>query len=408
MAESNMLPENGDEAPSLPFISIRHVFPYLGFSLCLALLGIGMMSPMLPIYAASLGVSGTGIGIILGSFSLSRAILTPVFGWLSDRKGRKVFLEVGLGSAGLFSFAYLLSNSFPSLITVRLLHGGAAALVIPLIMAYTGDLIPKGEEGKWMGYLNTLMLVGMGAGPLLGGAVSDLAGPSAVFIVMGALYLLGFCSILIFLPESHPPVTLKAPHPTVKKMSASHLFWGLLIFWMVIEMSLAIVFAFLPLEGTRRLGLSAFEIGLLIAINTGIMALAQSFTGKLADRIDRRWLAAAGSLLHYVSMGCIVFAGSFWNMALIMALSGAGFALAMPAVSALIVEEGRLYGMGTTNGWIIVGRAAGVATGPVLAGLVNDNLGMPAVFVLAGAIGMPAVATTLWLLRSKRPSEATT
>jgi MFS family permease len=360
-----------------------------------------MVAPMLPLYAAGLGATGIWVGVILGSFSFSRMLLMPVFGWLSDRRGRKWLLALGLVACGLISFGYLAGNTLPSLVAVRFLHGATAALVVPLVMAYVGDIVPKGEEGKWMGYLNTLMMVSMGAGPLLGGAISDLAGPRMVFVVMGALYVLGFGCIMLFIPESHPPAVRKATNPSLRKMGASQLFWGLLVFWLVMEMSFSIVMTFLPLDGARRLGLSAFEIGVLLAVNSGVMSLALMVTGRLADRFDRRLMAAAGSLLHYLAMGCIVIAGSFWQLGLIMVVSGAGFAVAIPAVSALTIEEGRRHGMGTTNAWLQVGMSAGVAVGPVIAGAVNDAAGLAAVFIMASAIGLPAVASTLWLLRVK-------
>jgi MFS family permease len=397
-------PPSADTGADFPVISISKVFPYLGASLCLALLGLGMVMPMLPLYSSGLGATGVWVGIILGSFSFSRMLLMPVFGWLSDRRGRKVLLATGLGACGVFSFAYLMGGNVASLVTVRLLHGGGAALIVPLVMAYVGDIVPRGEEGKWMGYLNTLMMVGMGAGPLLGGAVSDLGGPRMVFIVMGALYLVGFGTILAFLPESNRSAVIKSSGSSLRKMGTSRLFWGLMLFWLLMEGSFGIVFAFLPIDGAQRLDLTGFQIGVLIAVNTGFLSLMQIFTGKLADRLDRRWLIAAGSLLHYVSMGLIVVSGSFWQLCIIMAASGVGMALAVPAVSALTIEEGRRHGMGTANAWLSVGMSAGVATGPIIAGAVNDAAGLPAVFIMAGAIGLPSVATTLWLLRTQRTS----
>jgi MFS family permease len=328
--------------------------------------------------------------------------LMPVFGNLSDRHGRKKLLVIGLGSCSLASFAYLLGDSVPALVVVRLIHGAAAAMVVPLVSAYVGDIAPRGEEGRWMGYLNTIMTVGMGLGPLLGGAISDFAGPRMVFVAMGGLYLLGCGGISLFLPESHTGTGRKAKGPSLKKLGTSRMFWGLLIFWLAVEMSFSIVMAFLPIDSAVRMGLTSLEIGLLIAINTAVMAVGLIFTGRLSDKLDRRWLATAGSLLHYAAMACIVISENFWHLGLIMAVSGAGFALASPAVSALTIEEGRRQGMGTTNAWISVGMSGGVAAGPVFAGSINDTFGMPAVFISAGAIGLPAATLTFWLLRNKK------
>jgi MFS family permease len=107
------------------------------------MLGLGIIASLLPVYARTLGADGWMLGIIFSVFSLFRTLLTPVTGILSDRWGRKHFMLAGLAAYCLVSLAYIRADSIPLLILVRVLHGMAAALVIPAANAHVGDLAPR-------------------------------------------------------------------------------------------------------------------------------------------------------------------------------------------------------------------------------------------------------------------------
>ncbi|MGD8448408.1 MAG: MFS transporter, partial [Desulfobacterales bacterium] len=66
----------------------KKIFSVLFFSIFGAVTGVGIVVPLLPVYAHDLGASGLYIGLIFGSFSLSRSFLLPYFGRYSDKKGR--------------------------------------------------------------------------------------------------------------------------------------------------------------------------------------------------------------------------------------------------------------------------------------------------------------------------------
>ena len=91
--------------------SDRKIFGVLFFSIFAAVTGVGIVVPLLPVYANDLGASGLYIGLIFGAFSLSRTFFLPYFGRLSDKKGRKPFIVAGLLSYAVISVAFLLSES---------------------------------------------------------------------------------------------------------------------------------------------------------------------------------------------------------------------------------------------------------------------------------------------------------
>ncbi|MFY9707506.1 MAG: MFS transporter, partial [Desulfobacterales bacterium] len=127
------------------------IFITLFFSIFSTITGVGIVVPLLPVYARNLGAGGLYIGLIFGAFSLSRIFFLPYFGQLSDRKGRKLLIVTGLLAYTVVSIAFLMSNTIGSLILIRLVQGVASAMLMPVIQAYVGDITPAGREGFTMG-----------------------------------------------------------------------------------------------------------------------------------------------------------------------------------------------------------------------------------------------------------------
>ena len=124
---------------------IKKVFPFLGFSIFCTTIGIGIIVPLLPLYANKLGATGTWIGVIVATYSISRVIIIPFIGPFSDRKGRKKILVAGLFIFIISSLGYVWANNIASLILIRLLQGLAAGIVLTTAQAYIGDITPVGE-----------------------------------------------------------------------------------------------------------------------------------------------------------------------------------------------------------------------------------------------------------------------
>ena len=180
---------------------MRKVFPILALSMFSSMLGVGIVAPLLPIYADNLGATGIWVGIIFAAYGASNTIITPIAGRLSDHRGRKLFLSIGLLSHSIISLGYIWVGNVSQLSLVRLLQGVAGAMTLPIAQAYVGDISPKGEEGKWMGYANAAFFSGFGFGPIIGGALTEHFGMNVAFFTMSALNLLAFLIAIFLLPE---------------------------------------------------------------------------------------------------------------------------------------------------------------------------------------------------------------
>jgi len=100
----------------------KKIFSALFFSIFAAVTGIGIVVPLLPVYAHDLGASGLYIALIFGGFSISRTIFLPMFGRWSDKKGRKPFLTVGLFFYFIISLAFIFARDLNSLVKWSSLH----------------------------------------------------------------------------------------------------------------------------------------------------------------------------------------------------------------------------------------------------------------------------------------------
>ncbi len=147
----------------------KRIFRILFVAVFATMLGVGIIEPLMGIYSESLGANGFFVGLIFAAFAISRAIFTPIIGKLSDHRGRRNFIIAGLLAYTILSFLYVLGKDIHTLIIIRLLHGFASAMVVPVAMAYIGDISPSNQEGKYLGTFITSLFLGMAAGPLLGG-----------------------------------------------------------------------------------------------------------------------------------------------------------------------------------------------------------------------------------------------
>jgi DHA1 family multidrug resistance protein-like MFS transporter len=372
---------------------MKKVFPILAISTFSSMLGVGIIAPLLPLYSDSLGASGLWIGVIFAAFSISRSLFMPFVGRISDRKGRRRFIVAGLLLYAAISLGYVWAGQISELTLIRVLHGVASAMIIPIAQAYIGELSPEGEEGKWMGYFNACFFTGFAFGPLLGGLLTDYLSMEAAFYTMGALNLVAFLVALLLLPEVLPEkVRSLSPRPSLLSMRESDLMKGLVSYRLVYAVGRGSYMAFLPIFAASTLDLTAGEIGVVIAVHMLIVSLSQTLSGRIADVFDRKAMVVVGSLISLGFLALIPTTHSLWQLLGLSMFGALGGTLALPAASALTVEEGRKYGMGSALGIFNMAMSIGMSVGPIIGGAVDDAWGVNAVFYVGAGIGVVGTA----------------
>lgn len=371
------------------------IFGTLFFSLFVTVTGVGIVVPLLPVYAHDLGASGFYIGLIFGAFSLSRTLFLPYFGRLSDRKGRKRIILPGLFAYSLISLAFAFSRDVPTLIAIRFFHGIASAMLMPVIQAYVGDITPAGKEGMFMGIFNMSLFIGLSLGPLLGGVIHDYFGMQVAFGCMGLMALIGFLLSLVFLPPTATERVLSKPHSlrSWKVLMADRDIIALFGFRLAYTLCIGIIWTFLPLLADLEFALSSSAIGLLIMISVLISGSINIPMGVVADRVNKKRMVALGGLIVVYSVWSFKGAGGFGDLLLANVIFGLGGGIAMPALMAIAVSKGsRADAMGSVMAILTVAHSLGMLVGSLLGGFLMDWFHLRWAFPIAAVMMLAGVA----------------
>jgi EmrB/QacA subfamily drug resistance transporter len=142
---------------------------------------------------------------MVDAYLLVFAGLLLVFGTLGDRLGRKLALQSGVTLFGLASLGALVADSSTEVIIIRALMGVGAALIMPATLSIIANVFPAEERGKAIGIWAALAAVGIGLGPLAGGALLEWFDWSAVFLVNVPVAILAVGLGISLVPESRDP-----------------------------------------------------------------------------------------------------------------------------------------------------------------------------------------------------------
>ncbi|MFA7296419.1 MAG: MFS transporter [Dehalococcoidia bacterium] len=400
-------------------------FVVLWFAMLVAMAGIGMVSPLLPVYVRDT-LHGPAIGVAL-SFSglaLGQMVASPFVGRLGDTIGTKPFIVAGFFVYAVGAVGYVFAPTWHVVVFFRILCGFGAAGIFPMALAYVGRMAPSGREGSFMGAFGIAQMLGFGLGPLFGGGVRDALGPNAAFTAMAILLGgTGLATLLLL-----PPERVRAASSRHTEAAARTSWWSLLsrpavqaavTVQFVASLGWGAASSFLGVYVISSDGLgtdSALFVGVILATRSLLSAALQPVFGPLADRANRLALVVGGltvaALLQYAvpSLPRTLWHGDLWGEAITiapwllatMAVIGIAEAMELPAQQAIFVTVGRHVGMSSIMGLNQLGNSTGFLSGSLVGALVVSMWGLDAVFRYAGVVTLAgAVAFAVLMLRAR-------
>ncbi len=335
-------------------------------------------TPLLPLFAASLGANATFLGLIVSVSTLTGMLLKPIFGFLSDRWGRWIWLLAGTLLFAGIPFLYPWVTTPEELLILRLIHGLATAIYGPVTIAWVIEQDQNNgnsarNRAERLGWFGMARSGGYLLGPTIAAALLLVFEPSTVFTLIGLLSSTALLPVLL-LKRTEPP---KTSCVTFRQQTKSAFRAGIKTpeLWLagslecVVYLGIYATKTFLPLYALER-GISILWVGLFFSAQELIHLIARPLGGRLSDRLGYLPIAASGMLLAAFAMGLIPLVQSPFGLLMLALGFGLSQALIFPSTLALFAKKMDARHTGTGAGMIGALKNSAKVTGPILGGLL--------------------------------------
>ena len=380
-------------------------------------LAISQILPFLPLYVSQLGVSSHEAlsmwsGLTFSITFLVSAIVSPMWGSLADRKGRKLMLlRASLGMA----IAILLQAYATNVWQLFLLRGlmGLTSGYIPNAMALVASQVPRERSGWAISTLSTAQISGVIGGPLRGGFLADHVGLRAVFFITAMLLMVSFLVTLFLIKEGVRPTVSKADRLSGEAVFATLPYPGLMISLFVTTLviqlcngSIGPILALFIKSMAPDSNNIAFLSGMIAAV-PGVSALISApRLGKLGDRIGTARILMATLIIAVVLFFAMSFVTSPFQLGVLRFLLGFADGAMLPAVQTLLVKyssdqvTGRIFGY--NQSFMYLGNVAR----PLMGATVSAMAGFRWVFAATAVVVLLNVIQLAIALRRRRQKMA--
>jgi MFS transporter, DHA1 family, tetracycline resistance protein len=364
------------------------------------LVGFGIVLPLMPAYAVTAHISPAQIGVLITSFSLLQLLVSPLWGSLSDRIGRRPVLLIGLVGSTASYVLFAFAHDFWTLLASRVIAGSMGATV-GVAQAYVADITPPERRAQSLGILGAAFALGFILGPAFGGVLYSYSHSAAG---IGAATLCGVNALaaLVWLPETPQHLSrLPKGRMAVRTIAAPLVATFLLI------SAFAVIHVSLPLIAQQELGLTPRRMGMLFAFTGVISAIVQGgLVGRIAPRVGEARLAGIGALLMAVGLGLIPGARHVGHLYLAMAVLSMGSAASNPAILSWISRLTASSLQGSALGVAQTAQNLGRIVGPLVAGTLYQTVGHSAPFFAGAGIAVLGAAATRFFPKALPANEA--
>ena len=376
----------------------------LAISITVAL-GFGMLIPVLPLFADSFGVGLAAIGLVQTVFGFTRFSFGLVGGLVVDRFGERASTVTGLLVVAASSYLAGFAESFAQLVAARGFGGAGSALFIAGLMNRILRIIEPEAMSRATGSFRSSFLVGIAAGPAIGGILSERFGLAAPFFFYGTGLLISSAIAWVVMrggegetrARRSPLEALRAARPLLSDPRYTLALLATFVGWWTISgpaQSLG------PVYASDVLKLSARQIGfattMLAAGELAVLLVA----GKAADARGRRAVLIPSlvvAALATAALGTIEGAPGLYFP--LLAALGTGVAASSVAAGGLLADSIPAGGSGAAVGVNQMAGDLGFLVAPVVIGGVAQATSFEAAYLVAA---LPAVGVLLASLRAPR------
>ena len=372
---------------------------------CLAIVGIGnsMLFAVLPPIARETGMPDWSVSAIFTLSALLWVLTSPVWGRMSDSKGRKPMIVMGLSayalSTGTFTgiaaiglmdhFHWL--TLFLGLAAARLIFGAFGSATNPAAQAYVADTTTPEIRTREIAAVTSAFAFGSAAGPALAAGMIANMGLLAPLFATTTLAIIGALSARFFLPniEITPAAKRSAAPSSVWRLALNPSVRPWLLFGVILSAVTAVMFQQVSFYFIDRLGVTPREGATFSAVALALGAMAQIIAQLvLIPRLSLspRGLIVWGCLITGAGAALTAFGDSFGTLSVAQALVGLGFGLARPGFTggaSLAVSQDD---QGSVAGLVVAANGAGFVVAPLFGAGLYALVSHQAPFVLCALV----------------------
>lgn len=377
----------------------KKMFPIfiLMLNLFIALLGQGMVIPILPDYLKQFNAAGTAAGYLVAAFGTSQFIFSPIGGRLSDKYGRRIMILSGLFLTVVSDFIFAIAQSLMFLYIARVIGGIGIGIMVPSVLAYVADITTKETRAKGMGYISAAMNLGIVLGPGLGGIIAQFGIRVPYFFAAG----LGFIATLLtfILPET---LSLEKRSKSKSSKKQESIFNQLIQsfhkpYFCHLLLILVMTFGLVGFETVYSLfvqdkyGFTSKDISILITLGAAIGIVVQIwFIEKAVKLVGEYNLIRLSLLMLAISLLLMLIKVNFIYIIVVSSIFFAFNSLLRPTINTLLSNEAGSNEQGFVSGLNTTYMSMGNIVGPIVAGsLFDKQINLPYIFsalILFGTI----------------------
>lgn len=393
---------NSNERVSTISLALLYSFRMLGLFMVLPVLSLYMIPE---VTGKTLeGATPLLIGLAIGGYGLTQALMQIPFGSLSDRYGRKSLITIGYCLFILGSLVAALSESIYGIIIGRVLQGGGA--VAACIMALLGDLTSEQNRTRSMAMVGASIGVSFAVSIVLGPIVDSMWGISGVFWLTAALGVLGLIILWKFVPDPPTSVysleTLSTRSGLVKCFKNSEMqrvYWGVLI----LHALLTSLFIFLPAKIITAFDINAAMTGwvyLPVVVIGFILAVPFILVAEVKRKMKGMMILSV-SLMLLVTLALFMEVEAGYAMAILLLVFFTAFNLMEATLPSLVAKLASAGTRGSAMGLFSSHQFLGAFLGGWLGGMALEWGGES--FLLLACIGL-LVFWLVLVITMKQPS----
>ncbi|MBC7258313.1 MAG: MFS transporter [Chloroflexi bacterium] len=363
----------------------------------LCIVGFNAAFPFMPFYIRDLGVSDPDqvklwTGMIASAGPISMALVSPIWGVLADRRGRKLMVERATFGGAVILALMAFAGNVQQLFLLRLIQGTLTG-TIPAFITLVASFAPASEAGFALGMMQMAVFSGASVGPLIGGLVADRFGYRWAFMVTGAVLLIAGFLVYLFVREGYTPPKERPANSGLVAGARTVLHSA-----PVLAAVVALGGVYMANQASRPLLPLLVEmlqpdpttvntvVGFTYGANAVAGAISAAVIGRISDKVGHRAMLAVCALaaaLAYVGQALAPSASALIGIAFATGLFAGGLTPVANAILAGTVpreQQGAVYGLSTSV------NAAGRALGPMIGAAVATSLGLRASFATTGGL----------------------